>query len=75
MFSKIKVRGGKDQHPLYSFLTNKNTNPDYSGKITWNFNKFLISRKGTIINRFGSRVEPQDPAVITAVEAALANEE
>ena len=75
MFSKIKVRGGKDQHPLYTFLTDKNTNPEYSGKITWNFNKFLISRNGTVINRFGSRVEPQNPVIIEAIETALASKE
>ncbi|MCV5180448.1 glutathione peroxidase, partial [Escherichia coli] len=47
MFSKISVTGS-DQHPLYRFLTNKKTNPEFSGDITWNFNKFLISRDGKI---------------------------
>lgn len=70
MFSKISVKG-KDIHPLYEFLTSKETNPDYSGKITWNFNKFLIGRDGSIINRFDSKVEPKSDEVIKAVEEAL----
>ena len=70
MFSKLSVRG-KNQHPLYSFLTNKKTNPDYSGRITWNFNKFLIDRNGEIVNRFGSRVEPENEELIKAIENEL----
>ncbi len=70
MFSKISVKG-KDIHPLYEFLTSTETNPDYSGKITWNFNKFLIGRDGSIINRFDSKVEPKSDEVIKAIEEAL----
>ncbi|MBN2461626.1 MAG: glutathione peroxidase [Candidatus Cloacimonetes bacterium] len=70
IFGKISVRG-KDIHPIYKYLTSKDTNPDFSGKITWNFNKFLISREGKIINRFGSNVTPESTALIDAVEVAL----
>lgn len=70
MFSKISVTGS-DQHPLYRFLTNKKTNPEFGGDITWNFNKFLISRDGKVIGRFGSKDKPDDPAVIAAIETAL----
>jgi len=72
MFAKISVRG-KDQHPLYQFLTEKKTNPEFGGKITWNFNKFLIDREGRIAARFGSRAEPESAEVIQAIEKALAN--
>lgn len=71
MFSKISVTGS-DQHPLYRFLTNKKTNPEFSGDITWNFNKFLISRDGKIIGRFGSKDKPDDAVLISAIENALA---
>jgi glutathione peroxidase len=70
MFSKISVRG-KSIHPLYEYLTSKDTNPEFSGKISWNFNKFLISRDGKIINRFGSRVKPENEDLIKAIEEAL----
>lgn len=70
MFAKISVRG-KDIHPLYKFLTNKETNPETTGKITWNFNKFLIDREGKIVNRFGSRVKPESEKLTSAIEEEL----
>lgn len=70
MFSKITVRGaGMD--PLYRFLTDKATNPRFSGPISWNFNKFLIGRDGAVLARFRTQDEPKSTAVIQAVEAAL----
>lgn len=70
LFEKISVKG-KTQHPLYAFLTVKDTNPEFNGRVTWNFNKFLISRDGKIVNRFGSRTAPSDQSVIEAIEGAL----
>jgi glutathione peroxidase len=71
MFSKISVKG-KDIAPLYKFLTEKETNPEFSGKISWNFNKFLIDRAGKIVARFGSRTKPESEEMIQAIEKALA---
>ena len=45
MFSKISVKG-KDQHPLYRYLTSEVTDPKFAGDVKWNFTKFLIDRKG-----------------------------
>jgi len=70
MFSKIAVKG-KDIHPLYAFLTSKETNPRFPGKITWNFNKFLLDRKGGVVDRFDSKVEPLDDRILRAVEGVL----
>ena len=70
MFSKISVTG-TDQHPLYGFLTNKKTNPEFGGDISWNFNKFLIGRDGKVIGRWGSKEKPEDPAVTTAIEKQM----
>lgn len=70
MFEKIAVTR-KNIHPLYDFLTSKETNPEFSGRITWNFNKFLIGKDGKILNRFASKTGPEDPEVIEAIEAAL----
>jgi len=73
LFEKISVKG-KDQHPLYAYLTSKATNPEHGGRISWNFNKFLIGRDGRILDRFGSRTKPLDQKVVSAVERALAEE-
>jgi glutathione peroxidase len=70
MFEKIVV-AGTDMHPLYKFLTEKETNPEFSGKITWNFNKFLIGRDGKTVARFGSKTEPEHKDVAAAIEKAI----
>jgi glutathione peroxidase-family protein len=70
MFAKISVKGG-DQHPLYRYLTAKETNPEFAGAISWNFSKFLIGRDGSIIARFGSRTAPDDEELIEAIRKAL----
>jgi glutathione peroxidase-family protein len=71
MFSKISVKGD-DIHPLYAYLTGNPTTPELSGDISWNFNKFLVSRDGRVIARFGSRTKPDDAELVEAVQRALA---
>ena len=70
MFSKISVKGD-DQHPLYQYLTAQSTDPQFSGEITWNFNKFLVDRNGRIVARFDSRDKPEDEKTIQAIEKTL----
>jgi glutathione peroxidase len=70
MFSKISVKGG-DIHPLYRFLTSKETNPEFSGDISWNFNKFLVDRSGKVIARFDTREKPESDKIMQAIEQAL----
>jgi glutathione peroxidase len=70
MFEKLKVKG-RDQHPLYSELTKASDANGKSGNVKWNFEKFLINRDGEIVGRFRSKVKPDDPSVVSAIEAAL----
>lgn len=70
MFEKITVKG-KDQHPLYAYLTSKETNPDFAGNISWNFNKFLVAPDGKVVARFGSRAKPLDSEVISSINKTL----
>lgn len=70
MFAKISVKG-EDQDPLYKFLTAKETNPQFAGDITWNFNKFLVDRKGKVIARFTSKDAPDGEKVVAAIEKEL----
>jgi glutathione peroxidase len=39
--------------------------------IKWNFEKFLINRAGKVVARFAPDVEPNDPALLKAVEKEL----
>jgi glutathione peroxidase len=70
VFAKLSVRGG-DKAPLYKFLTEKQTNPQFAGEVSWNFNKFLVGRDGTLAGRFGSRTSPDDKQLVAAIKAAL----
>ena len=70
MFEKISVKGNNID-PLYQYLTSKDTNPEFGGKITWNFNKFLISKDGQIVNRFKKGDAPQSEKITTAIDSEL----
>jgi glutathione peroxidase len=68
MFEKITVKG-EDKHPLYAELIAESDSPD--AEISWNFEKFLISRDGYVVKRFSPRTVPDDPDLIAAIEAVL----
>jgi len=71
VFAKISVKG-EDIHPLYRYLTDKESNPQFAGEIVWNFYKFLVSRDGEVIGRYASSVEPLGRELVSDVEEALA---
>jgi glutathione peroxidase len=56
---------------LTGFLskTGATTNPEPG--ILWNFEKFLVGRDGKVLQRFSPEVVPDDPAIVSAIEAAL----
>lgn len=70
MMSKVSVLG-EDKTPLYSYLTDKSTDPKFGGDIKWNFTKFLFDRKGNPVARFEPAVTPDSTEVQAAVESAL----
>jgi len=57
MTEKINVKG-KEQHPIYQWLTQKDKNGVDDARVNWNFNKFLISPEGEWVAHFGSGVDP-----------------
>ena len=71
MMSKVSVKG-TDKTPLYQYLTDAAANPKTAGEIKWNFTKFLVDKKGNVINRFESAVTPESADLVKAVESALA---
>jgi glutathione peroxidase len=58
---KVSVKG-EDIDPLFKYLTSAE-NPDFTGEIKWNFEKFLIDENGKLIHRYRSTVEPLDPQI------------
>ena len=53
---KVSVKGD-DISPLFKYLTTA-PNPDFTGDIKWNFEKFLIDENGNLVHRFRSAVVP-----------------
>ena len=70
LFARISVKG-KEIDPLYEFLTSKETNPSFAGKITDNFNKFLLDRSGAIVYRFDSKDDPMGDKIPRSVGEIL----
>lgn len=58
---KVSVKGD-DICPLFKYLTEA-PNPEFTGEIKWNFEKFLIDENGVLIHRFRSKVTPLDPQI------------
>ncbi len=58
---KSSVKGA-DISPLFKHLTSAE-NPDFTGDIKWNFEKFLIDENGQLIHRFRSAVTPMSQEI------------
>jgi glutathione peroxidase len=70
MFEKVEVNGG-GRHPLYEELVTHPDGEGEAGDIQWNFEKFLISPTGEVLERFRPMVDPEAPEVVDAIEANL----
>jgi len=70
LFEKIDVNG-ENQNPVYAELTQVPDAEGYTGDIRWNFEKFLVGPDGTVVGRFSPQTEPEDPALVSAIEANL----
>ncbi len=70
LFAKLDVNGA-DQHPLYAELTQQPDETGEAGDVQWNFEKFLVSPDGAVVQRFRPRTEPEADEVISAIEAQL----
>ena len=67
MLEKANVKG-KDQHPLYKWLTQKAENGVLDAKVSWNFNKFLLDENGKMIAHFESSVNPMSDEIIKLIK-------
>ncbi len=67
LFEKAAVKGPQMQ-PVYQFLTKNAPEP---GDVQWNFEKFLVGPDGRVLARFGSKVTPEDPKMLSAIESNL----
>ena len=66
LFEKVVTKPGDGQSPVYTFLTTSHDAPK------WNFTKYLINKQGVVVAVFPSKVTPEDPALLAAIDAELA---
>ena len=66
MFAKVVTKAGPDQSPVYAFLGESGSLPQ------WNFSKYVIDKDGKVAAFFPSRVAPDAPELRAAIEKALA---
>jgi glutathione peroxidase len=69
MFAKVKVNG-RSAHPLYTELTRTPDAQGEAGKVTWNFEKFLVTPSGDV-HRFRPKVQPDSPEIVDLIEVSL----
>ena len=63
LLEKIDVKG-KDQHPLYKWLTSKNLNGKKNSTVRWNFQKYLIDEGGGLIDYYFSITKPLSKKIV-----------
>jgi glutathione peroxidase len=69
IFEKVKVNGGKAA-PVYKALKDAVDAEGKGGRITWNFEKFVLTPAGAV-HRFRPQTKPDDPAIVELIEQNL----
>ncbi len=59
---KIDVKG-ENQHPLYTWLTSKSLNGKKSSSVKWNFQKYIVSPEGKLIDYYFSITKPMSSKI------------
>ena len=67
IMSKVSVKGD-DMVPIFKWLTAQ-PNPDFTGDIKWNFEKFLLDENGKLVHRYRSKTEPLSDDLVKAIES------
>ena len=67
MMSKVDVNGEKEA-PLYKFLK---AHAESKDDVKWNFEKFIVSKDGTVVGRFGTKTKPDAEEVVSVIESEL----
>jgi glutathione peroxidase len=63
MMAKISVKG-KDQHPLYAWLTRKDMNGVMNSRVKWNFQKYLIDENGQLVDMVSPKTSPLNDTIV-----------
>ena len=63
---KINTKG-ENIHQLYSWLTSKEKNGNINSTVKWNFQKYLVNKKGELVNYFYSTTSPLSKKIISEI--------
>jgi glutathione peroxidase len=66
MMEKVSVKG-KDQSPIYKWLTSKEENGVMDAAVSWNFEKFLIDEEGNLVKNLEPKTVPMDDEIVSWV--------
>ena len=69
LFEKAPV-AGKDKQPVYQFLSEKKPGVLFKD-VSWNFEKFLINRRGEVVERWNSMTKPSSDSITKMIEKSL----
>ena len=88
LFSKISVAGDDKhplyqaligaqperigEGPWWDDLVEYGLTPNPKPEVLWNFEKFLVNRRGEVIARFAPDITAEDPRLLEAIEIVLA---
>ena len=64
---KIQVKG-TGQHPIYSWLTQKENNGKMDTSVKWNFQKYLVDEQGRLIDVFYSITKPMSDKIVKHIK-------
>jgi glutathione peroxidase len=73
LMEKVEVNG-PDRHAVFEHLTAATDDAGVAGDVTWNFEKWLVGPSGEVVRRFRPQVQPDDPALVAAIEELLTAE-
>ena len=70
LFAKISVKEGKEQHPIYDWITNKKKHSK-AGEPAWNFHKYLFDAEGQFLESFKPPEDPKGQKIVRFIERSL----
>ena len=68
MMAKISVKG-KDMHPVYQWLTQKDQNGVEDSKVSWNFQKYMIDGEGNLVGHVSPKTSPKSDEILNWIKS------
>lgn len=63
---KVSIKG--ETHPLYQWLTNKESNGVGDYDVKWNFHKFVVGAEGELLGSYASGVDPMGKEILAHIQ-------